>query len=161
MFEETPPPFLLIKLPFCQLNEIKAKHFIKKFQKFTKNKYVVKISWITRSIKTLFQLKDKNLHPSCVIYEGLCSCNKMYIGETKRNVSIRWNEHNNPHNNSEPAKHLNSFPDHVFRWKIIMKASKGYKLRKYLEASFIAQVKPELNDQIDFNTLVLFRNGIT
>ena len=28
--------FILLKLPFCQNNEIKSKHFLKKFHHFTK-----------------------------------------------------------------------------------------------------------------------------
>ena len=29
-----------------------------------------------------------------------------WIGGTKRNVEVRWNEHNNPTKNSEPSKHF-------------------------------------------------------
>ena len=51
-------------------------------------------------------LKDKNDYKSCVIYKGDCSCGSRYIGETKRNVEVRWNEHNNPTKSSELSKHL-------------------------------------------------------
>ena len=40
-----------------------------------------------------------------------------YIGEAKRNVITRWNEHENPSKDSEPAKHLFQHSDHVFQWK--------------------------------------------
>ena len=33
--------FILLKLPFCQNNEIKSKHFLKKFHHFTKNKIIL------------------------------------------------------------------------------------------------------------------------
>ena len=52
------------------------------------------ITWKTRNIRSLFPLKDKNDYRSCVIYKGDCSCGSRYIGETKRNVEVRWNEHN-------------------------------------------------------------------
>ena len=52
------------------------------------------ITWKTRNIKSLFRLKNKNDCKSCVIYKGDCSCGSRYIGETKRNVEVRWNEHN-------------------------------------------------------------------
>ena len=54
------------------------------------------ITWKTRNIRLLFPLKNKNNYKSCVIYKGDCSCRLHYIGETKRNVEVRWNEHNNP-----------------------------------------------------------------
>ena len=54
-----------------------------------------------------------NSHPSCVIYEGVCVCEQGYIGEKRRNVELRWEEHENTSKGSEPAKHLKenlSFP---------------------------------------------------
>ena len=46
--------------------------------------------------KNNFQLKDKSLHTACKIYEGTWICSENYVGETKRNVEIRWMEHNTP-----------------------------------------------------------------
>ena len=90
-----------MELPFCGNNKIKSKHFLKKFHCFTKDRFEVAIKWKTRQVKTLFPLKSKTNHPSCVIYKGTCSC-----VENK----IRWEEHNGPTKMSEPAKHLkNSF----------------------------------------------------
>ena len=45
--------FILLKLPFCQNNEIKSKYFLKKFHHFTKNNPDIAISWETRKIQTL------------------------------------------------------------------------------------------------------------
>ena len=61
-----------------------------------KGKIMVIALWSTRNIKSLFPLKDKVVHRSCVIYEGKCSCGLSYIGETKRNNEVRWKEHVNP-----------------------------------------------------------------
>ena len=41
------------------------------------------------------------------------------------------------------------------------KCSKNAKTRKNLEASYIALWRPDLNEQKDFERLVLFRNGVT
>ena len=106
-------------------------------------------------------MKDKNPHPACKIYEGICSCSANYIGETKRNVETRWNEHENPNKDSEPAKHLRKFPDHKFDWKILLTAPTNAKLQKILESSMIALKQPSLNEQLDFDKLILFRNGVT
>ena len=108
-----------------------------------------------------FPLKDKNPHPSCKIYEDECLCGMKYIGQTKRNVEIRWAEHNNPKHNLEPDKHLTKYIDHMFNWKILCNASSNVGLRKNLEASHIALLRLGLNEQNNFETLILFRNGVT
>ena len=96
-----------------------------------------------------------------MIYKGDCPCGSRYIGETKRNAEVRWNEHNNPTKSSEPLKHLQSNINHYFTWVVISNAPKNAKTRKNLEASYIALWKPNLNEQKDFEGLVLFRNAVT
>ena len=98
-------------------NEIVFKQFIKKFNYFTNYKFDVTIKWLTRKIRTLFHLKDKLLHPTCKIYKGICICGEKYIGETIKNVEIRWMEHNAPSDKSNLAKHLRDNVDHSFTWK--------------------------------------------
>ena len=59
-------------------------------------------------------------HVSSVVYEGICNCGKNHIGERRRNVTVRWNDmHNNIGNYSEPPKHLDQFPEHIFNCKIL------------------------------------------
>ena len=94
-FFEVIKRFILLKLPFCQKNEIKSKHFLKKFHHFTKNNVDIAISWETRKIQTLFHLKDKKLYPACKIYYEVCEYAKDYISETKRNIITRWSQHDN------------------------------------------------------------------
>ena len=119
------------------------------------------ITWKTRNIQPLFPLKDENDYKSCVIYKGDCSCDSCYIGETKHNAEVRWNEHNNPAKSSEQSKHLRSNVNHYFTQAVISNAQKNAKTRKNVEASYIALWKPNLNEQKDFERLVLFRNGVT
>ena len=99
------------------------------------------VLWSTRNIKSLFPLKDKVVHRSCVIYEGQCSCKLSYIGETKR-------------------KHLMENASHKFTWKVLLDAPSHF-CRRILEAFFIAIRKPALNDQLEHHSLSLFRHGIT
>ena len=96
-----------------------------------------------------------------MIYKGTCSCAETYIGETIRNALIRWEEHSDPTKKSEPAKHLKNNSYHVFNWLILYKAPQNYKVRRNLEASYIALLKPNLNEQKDFEKLTLIRNGVT
>ena len=122
---------------------------------------IMVITWKTRNIWSLFPWKDKNDYKSCVIYKGDCSCWLRYIGETKRNAEVRWNEHNNPTKSSEPSKHFRSNINHCFTWAVISNAAKNAKTRKNLEASYIALWEPNLNEKKDFERLVSFRNGVT
>ena len=99
--------FILLKLPFCEQNEVKSKDFIKKFHKFTNNNFRLAISWKTRKMKTLFKIKDKSLYPACKIYHGECEhCGDNYIRESIRSILTRWSGHNNPNHKSEPAEHM-------------------------------------------------------
>ena len=95
------------------------------------------------------------------IYEGNSSCSGNYIAETKRNVEIRWNEHENPNKDSESAKHLIDFPDHKFDWKILFAAPTNTKLCKIFESSVILLKRRTLNEKLDCDHLILIRNGAT
>ena len=88
------------------------------------------ITWKTRNMRSLFPLKDKADYKSCVNYKGDCSCGPRYIGETKRNVEVRWNERNNPTKISEPSKHLRNNINHYFTWALISNAPKNAKTRR-------------------------------
>ena len=51
--------------------------------------------------------------------------------------------------------------DKCFTRTIILNASRKDKTRKNLKASYIALWKPDLNEQMDLERLVLFRNSVT
>ena len=79
---------VLFKRPYCPSNKRDFKHFIEKIESFTNGKLKFIVSWSTRNIKSLFPLKDRVKHLSCVIYEGKCLCDRWYIGEIIRNSDI-------------------------------------------------------------------------
>ena len=160
-FFDLPKKFIMVELPFSTQNEIMSKQFLKKFHKFTDDKFNIVIKWNTRKIKSLFPLKDRNPHPANVIYQGVCSCGLSYVGETVRNAETRWAEHNNPLHNSEPSSHLTQNIEHEFDWTILSRAPKKERKRKILEAFYIAKLKPVLNDQVKSHSLSLFRHGVT
>ena len=149
-------------MPFCPQNEQTSKNFVQKLETFTRGKFLFKIIWNTRNIRSLFALKNRVEHVSCVIYEGTCSCGEKYIGETNRIADIRWNEHNIPSTDkSDPSKHLFNNVTHTFTWKILTKAPPKLLRRRILESYFIAKFKPKINIQSVPRQLFLFRNGIT
>ena len=134
---------------------------IYKIEKFTKFQADIVYIWKTSKLRSSFKLKNKVNHASNVIYKGECSCSVTYIGETKRNVEVRWGEHNSSNEKSEPSKHLVANPDHEFNWAIIDRASRNGRKRKILEAYHIFTSKPTLNNKKDIKNLFLFRNGVT
>ena len=109
-------------------------------------------------LRVLFKLKDKNIHPSHVIYIGTCTCNQAYIGETARNLEVRVNEHSDINKQLELAKHLKKHPKHKFTWDILTSAHSWTK-RKIKEAFHIARFKPVLNKQVQSFHLTLYPMG--
>ena len=103
---------IILWLPFSESSEKFAKSLIKKLVTFTNNKCKFNIVCNTRKIRSLFQIKDNVKHYSGVIFKGNCSCGENYVGESARNVVLRWAEREDPNRQSEPATHLKHFPDH-------------------------------------------------
>ena len=58
---------VLFKQPYCPSNERDFKHFIDKIERFTNGRLKLIVSWSTKNIKSLFPLKDRVKHLSCVI----------------------------------------------------------------------------------------------
>ena len=151
----------MVEIPCCEENENASKYFIKKFEGFNNQRYRIAIKWIIKKVKSLFKVKSKNPHLSCVIYRGKCSSGNKYIGKTERNVEKCWSEHNNPTGKTEPARQLSNNSGHLYAWKTLMPAPKDIGTHKNLEAFFITVQKPSLNKQVKSNVLHLFRKGIT
>ena len=137
-----------LRLPFCHNNEISSKKFIDTLEQYINHKFKFIVIWETRNIRSLFPLKDRVNHKSCVIYHGICTSGIAYTGETDRLATTRWKEHDNPIKPSEPSKHLSSYPDHKFTWNIISSAPHSTIKRKILEAYYIAKYKPNLMNKL-------------
>ena len=150
-----------IRLPFSSENKKYSAYFISKLVSFTNGKVKFNIVWNTREIQSLFPLQDKVQHLSCIIYKGICSCGGTYIGETIKKCKIRWDEHNDVNKNSEPAKHLARNIEHEFSWYVLTRAPENTLKRSILEAYFIKLIVPSLNEKLDNDVLMLFRNTVT
>ena len=74
-----PNKFTLLEIPYCVSNENTAKRFLGKLQSFVYHKFDIAVKWSIKKIRSLFCLKDKNLHPACKIYEGICSCSANHM----------------------------------------------------------------------------------
>ena len=113
---EEPKPRIMVEFPFCELNVKRISTFRKRFNYFTNDSYYFNVVWKTTKVKSFFPLKDKNLYPSCKVYYGLCSYGEDYVGETKRNVSVSYDEHNKLSKKLKPVEHLEQkIGDHFTR----------------------------------------------
>ena len=158
LFDET--KLVVIRLPFSPRNEKFSKHFISKFQTFTNGKVRFHIIWNTRKISLFSIIKVQHL--SCVIYKGVCSCGADYIGETIRNVKVRWNEHERGiDKNLECFKHLQEHLSPGFNWLVLSIAPRNTFIQKILEVYFIKIMVPSLNSLMNDDVLTPFRNGGT
>ena len=162
------PPWLFderkhvtIRLPFSSKNEKYGVYFINKLVSFTGEKVKFNVVWNARKIQSLFPLKDKVQHLGSVIYKGVCACGETYVGETIRNCKIRYDEHNDINKNSEPAKNLARNIEHECSWFILARVPANTFKRRILEAYFMKIIAPSLNEQLDNDVLMLFRNGVT
>ena len=91
-----------------------------------------------------------------MIYKGECSCQESYIGESVRNIEIKWQEHEDTQKDSETAKHLKNSPTHLFTWKFLLPASLIRCIRQNMVASIIALNLPSLNEGVESKKLSLF-----
>ena len=79
------------------------------------------------------------------MYEGRCSCGKNYLGETGRNVIIKWNEYSDISKNSEPTNRLYRFPERSSNWKILRRVPNNVRQRKIPKTHYVMCLRPTLN----------------
>ena len=106
-------------------------------------------------------LKDPVIHKVNDIYNGTFSCSDFYVAETKRNSEVRWREHCSAEKKSEVGEHLLLNPGHTVTREILTNAHKQVNNWKILEAFYIWALQPTLNNQLNTERKVLFKNGIT
>ena len=107
----------------------------------------IRCAWKTRKSRYLFPLKDTIVDKANVIYKGTCTCKEFYIGETKRNLVVRWNKHSSLKKSSEVVDHLLVNPDHNITWQITAKAPAQIFRREILEVFYMRKLKPTLNSR--------------
>ena len=115
-------------------------------------------------LRDVFKFKDKQpAHlKSNVVYLITCSCERKYVGETCRNVKIRFDEHikTSGTNLTEVGKHLRDSPSCKISFddcKVLGYESYTYR-RKLKESLFIQQLDDGklLNDKLTSVPLFIF-----
>ena len=114
--------------------------------------------------KSSYYLKSKiTLNILFLLYtEEIVAEEINYVRETMTNSITRIDEHEQPIDKSESAKHLRNNPGHELEWIILSRAPSHHLKRKILEAYFIyfIDLNPFLNDQLESKILILFRHGV-
>ena len=108
-----PSPFPLFRLPY--LGSI-FHHIEKELHQYTKTHlpdYKLRFIHNTNKLKQQFLVKDRQrqLTRSNIVYRLNCSCGSFYIGQTRRNLVERLEEHRSSPC-SEVCYHLQSNPSH-------------------------------------------------
>ena len=113
----------------------------------------------TNKLKKYFTYKDKqnNLRRSSVVCKLTCTCGSNYIGQTRRNLITRINEHKFDQR-SEVCKHLLANPTHRFNFKQpeILVSIVGQKELHLFESLLIQRYQPDLNAGGSSIPLLLF-----
>ena len=104
--------------------------------------------------------RRKLSHYLKIMYQGICSCGNNYVSETMRNANTRIVEHEKSNDKSETSKHLKNNVEHKLNGMVLLIAPSHTLKRKILVASFIKQLNPSLNDQLDIKILILCRHGV-
>ena len=108
-----------------------------------------------RLVWPIYKDRQSLLHSSGVVYQLTCSCGQNYIGQTKRNLITRLNEHRTCED-SEVCKHLLNNPNHAINFdspKILDRSNHVTKLR-IKETLHISKTEPQLN--VDNQSLPLY-----
>lgn len=143
------------KLPYLKDISESARKNINSIQKTLCKSDVIRLSFSTFKIGSVFSAKDKLEwdSKSFVVYRFICpGCNARYIGETTRHITTRIEEHSSTDKKSHIFKHINQslncgglFDRSCF--EIIDTANTEFRL-KLKEAMHISWEKPILNKQV-------------
>ena len=87
------------------------------------------------------------------MYKLTCSCDSVYIGQTRRNLRARLDDHNpaaNSNQQSDVAKHLLENPTHFinFNGPEILCSAYNFKELLIKETLLIHQLQPDINVDI-------------
>ena len=112
LFDETKT--ISINIPFSHKNGHFSKRFCDNLEFYTNGRVKFNTIWVTRKIKSLFNIKDNVKHLSCVVYQEICSCGNNYMGNTIKKAVTRIDGHEKPNVKLVPSKHLKNNPAHQF-----------------------------------------------
>ena len=122
----------------------------------------IRLAFSSFKISALFSVKDRLpiLTRSNVVYKFSCAgCNACYVGETRRHLNVRINEHVS-NRGSNVYKHLADHPECKNKYSVscftILDNAANDRQLKIKESLHIHWIKPDLNVQVQHSELTLF-----
>ena len=157
---------IILKLPFIGDHSL---HVEKELQSFFHRHLSHDLS--LNVVHTCFKIGDMFKHKehqpkllrSNVVYKLTCSCDSVYIGQTRRNLRARLDDHNpaaNSNQQSNVAKHLLENPTHFINFNEPEILCSAYNFKELLikETLLIHQLQPDINVDISSFPLYVFNN---
>ena len=159
------PKDIYLRLPYLKDATSKIEGSINScFKQIKCGSLRVRLSYNYCRVSNKLGFKDKSPTVNNAVYYLQCStCNASYVGETRRNITERMNEHVQPSSESEVARHIFDHPGHTFNVDTpkILGCEQHRIKRKIKEALFIQKLRPNLNKQEKSYNLYLFDVPIT
>ena len=131
---------------FLPWSGVTAGKIVSKIRKsLPKEKSRVSIAYTTTRLRDLLPRyssctppENKSLFSSDVVYKYTCSCGQVYIGETKRRLAVRINEHSKP--KTPLMEHIKGCKGSDFsptNFTIVARGLRGRESRKRYESIWI------------------------
>ena len=138
--------------------EKEIKHFL---ENKIKANFCLRMNHSVSTIGNLLRNKDKQalLHLTGTVYKLQCSCKKTYIGQSKRNLKTRLEEHDPiTFGKSDVTDHLRENPDHTidFHNPHILAQETNWRKLRIKETLYIQKLQPQLNSDEASHPLYLF-----
>jgi len=107
--------------------------------------------------------KQPTLYRSHVVYKLNCSCDSTYIGQTRRNLKTRLDEHNPAsklNHQSDVTKHIYENPTHTIDFNAPEILCSPYNTKELLikETLLIHQYRPDINVDVSSCPFYIFSN---
>ena len=155
-------PRIILKLPLIGDHLLHVEKEIESiFYRYLLHKLSLNVVHNRFKIADMFKHKKHHftLPRSNVVYKLTCSCDSVYIGQTRRSLRARLDDHNpaaNSNQQSDVAKHLLKNPTHFINFNEPEISCSAYNFKKRLikETILIHQLQPDIND----NILFMFNN---
>ena len=163
---QKPVPRLIIRLPFVGNSSLHLEKELKSFfRRKLSDKFILNIVHNCYAISNMFKHKDKQplLYRNNVVYKLSCSCGSVYIGQTRRNLQSRMDEHNplaKHQQQSDVIKHLSENPSHSIDFSKPQILASAYNPKELLikETILIQQHRPDINSDTSSHPLYVFNN---
>ena len=160
------PHRIFLRLPFIGHHSTHLEKELKTFyHRHLSDMVNLNVIHKTFSIGDLFRHKENQplMYRNNVVYKLTCSCGSTYIGQTRRNLQLRMNEHNPKFKHTQETdvtKHLLENPGHTinFDQPQILTSACNTKELLIKETILIQQEKPDINVDLTSIPLYIFNN---